>query len=99
MIECRSGSTATITLIHSLDDVPAPHYSSKRLSVTLAHVGDTRAILCNSFNGRVEPLTEAHHPDSRVESERLRVVGTGLVTDSFGEVGSFQCVDQGVCLQ
>ena len=29
--------------------------------------------------------SENHHPDSRIESERLRQSGTGIVTDSFGE--------------
>lgn len=30
-------------------------------------------------------MTETHHPESRTESNRLRSVGAGLVTDSFGE--------------
>lgn len=30
-------------------------------------------------------MTENHHADSRLESTRLRKLGTGLVTDSFGE--------------
>lgn len=81
----NSGSTATIALLHSLD---APHslpfYASSLLSLTIAHLGDTRAILA-SISGRAVALTENHHPDSRVESERLRQSGTGILTDSFGE--------------
>jgi len=30
-------------------------------------------------------MTEDHHADTRTESNRLRKLGTGLVTDSFGE--------------
>jgi len=81
----KSGSTATVALIHSLDEVSTPFFLSSLLAITIAHVGDTRAILCASRTGRIQPLTEAHHADSRVESDRLRRVGTGLVTDSFGE--------------
>jgi len=62
-----------------------PFYSSSLLSLTVAHLGDTRAILASSAQGRAHPLTENHHADSRIESERLRKTGTGIVTDSFGE--------------
>lgn len=46
---------------------------------------DTTILLCNKHTGKVEPLTEWHHADARVEASRLRRLGGGLVTDSFGE--------------
>ncbi|KAM0750570.1 protein serine/threonine phosphatase 2C [Meredithblackwellia eburnea MCA 4105] len=81
----KSGSVGTVALLHSLD-VPhsLPFPAASLLSLTIAHVGDTRAVL-GSISGRPVALTENHHPDSRVESERLRQSGTGIVTDSFGE--------------
>ncbi len=33
----------------------------------------------------MELLTEKHHAESRVEAARLRRLGAGLITDSFGE--------------
>lgn len=82
----KSGSVATVALLHSLDTPSAlPYHSSSLLSLTIAHLGDTRALLASTSSGRAQPLTENHHPDSRVESERLRTSGTGIVTDSFGE--------------
>ena len=72
-------------MIHSLDDELAPFYAARSLSITIAHVGDTRGLLCAARTGRVIALTENHHPDSRVEGERLSRTGAGLVTDSFGE--------------
>ncbi|GAA6056940.1 hypothetical protein JCM3770_007154 [Rhodotorula araucariae] len=82
----KSGSTATIALLHSLD-VPHsyPYYASALVSLTVAHLGDTSALLASSAGGRAHRLTQAHHADSRTESERLRTSGTGIITDSFGE--------------
>ncbi|OAV89003.1 hypothetical protein PTTG_02320 [Puccinia triticina 1-1 BBBD Race 1] len=62
-----------------------PYFSSPLLSLIVGHLGDTAGLLCSAIDGKVVPLTENHHPDSRVESERLRRIGTGLITDSFGE--------------
>lgn len=46
---------------------------------------DTRVLL-TATDGKVTPLTENHHADARVEAIRLRkMMGTGLITDSFGE--------------
>ncbi|SCV70261.1 BQ2448_1655 [Microbotryum intermedium] len=82
----KVGSVATLALLHSLDLPHAlPFYASQHLSLTIAHLGDTRAILASASSGRAKALTETHHADSRIESERLRQSGTGLVTDSFGE--------------
>ncbi|KAM0786688.1 hypothetical protein ACM66B_002133 [Microbotryomycetes sp. NB124-2] len=83
----KAGSVATVALLHSLDlPFALPYYASQLISLTVAHLGDTRAILASTSSGRARVLTETHHPDSRVESERLRQSGTGIVTDSFGEM-------------
>ncbi|UZJ51457.1 hypothetical protein CBS101457_000777 [Exobasidium rhododendri] len=79
------GSTASVALLHSLDLPAQPWYSSQFLSVTSIHIGDTRMLLCPIADGRAIPLTNYHHPDDRAEAERLRKVGAGLITDSFGE--------------
>ncbi|KAA1074483.1 hypothetical protein PGT21_007332 [Puccinia graminis f. sp. tritici] len=62
-----------------------PHFSSPLLSLVVAHLGNTSALLCLAMDGKVLPLTKYHHPDSRVKSNRLSRIGTGLITDSFGE--------------
>ncbi|GAA5917877.1 hypothetical protein JCM5296_000804 [Sporobolomyces johnsonii] len=82
----KSGSTATVALLHSLDLPHSyPYYASSLLSLTIAHLGDTSALLSTASQGRARRLTEPHHGDSRTESERLRTSGTGILTDSFGE--------------
>ncbi|THH33537.1 hypothetical protein EUX98_g638 [Antrodiella citrinella] len=83
--EC--GATASVALLHSLDDPSIPFFASKRVALTVAHVGDTRVLLSATHDGKVVPMTEHHHPDARVEAVRLRrMMGSGLITDSFGEV-------------
>jgi protein phosphatase PTC6 len=82
----KSGSVGTVLLMHSLDSPHSlPYYSSSLISLTIAHLGDTRALLASTLSGTATALTANHHPDSRVESERLRQSGTGIVTDSYGE--------------
>lgn len=82
----KSGSTATVALLHSLDLPHSfPYYAASLISLTVAHLGDTTCLLATSSQGRARRLTEPHHGDSRVEGERLRTSGTGIVTDSFGE--------------
>ncbi|KDN52782.1 protein serine/threonine phosphatase 2C [Tilletiaria anomala UBC 951] len=80
------GSTASVALIYSLDTPAVPWYSSKLVSITTAHVGDTRMLLCATEDGRAIPLTNYHHPDDRAEAVRLRKLGAGMITDSFGEL-------------
>lgn len=80
----KSGSVGTVALLHSLSSPSVPYQISPLILLTIAHLGDTTALLA-STTGRVERLTQKHHPDSRVESTRLRKLGTGIVTDSFGE--------------
>ncbi|KAK0553993.1 Protein phosphatase 2C 6 [Tilletia horrida] len=79
------GSTASVVLLHSLDVPTVPFYSSKQVGMTAVHVGDTRLLLCAKSTGEAIPLTNYHHPEDPAESERLRRVGAGMVTDSFGE--------------
>lgn len=82
----KSGSTATVALLHSLDLPHSfPYYASSLISLTVSHLGDTSCLLASSSQGRARRLTENHHGDSRVEGERLRTSGTGIITDSFGE--------------
>ncbi|KIY50582.1 protein serine/threonine phosphatase 2C [Fistulina hepatica ATCC 64428] len=82
----KCGATASVALLHSLDSPLTPFYAAKRLSLTVAHCGDTRVLLCSTDGGEVFPMTENHHPDSRVESLRLRrTMGSSLITDSYGE--------------
>ncbi|KAJ9127632.1 hypothetical protein QFC24_001042 [Naganishia onofrii] len=81
----RCGSTASIALMQSLDNPVQPFYAAQKISLTTAHLGDTKILLCNKHTGKVEPLTEKHHAESRVETSRLRRLGGQLITDSFGE--------------
>lgn len=81
------GSTASVLLLHSLSTgASLPFFSSPLLSLTIAHVGDTRVLL-TSTTGQTEALTESHHADARVELARLRRLAgrTGSVVDAFGE--------------
>ncbi|CDK25999.1 unnamed protein product [Kuraishia capsulata CBS 1993] len=77
---CRSGSEEAVPF----DDVffYEPNVLSK---LVIAHVGDTRAILCDK-EGVAHALTVNHHPSNPLESRRLARFSTGLMmTDSFGE--------------
>ncbi|TBU63636.1 protein serine/threonine phosphatase 2C [Dichomitus squalens] len=80
--EC--GATASVVFLKSLDNLG--YFQSEHLALTVAHVGDTRVLLTSTEAGRVKPMTENHHAESRVESVRLRRMMGGLTTDSFGEV-------------
>ncbi|KZT05883.1 protein serine/threonine phosphatase 2C [Laetiporus sulphureus 93-53] len=80
------GATASVVLLQSLDNPVNPFFSSERLALTVAHVGDTRVLLSKTDNGEVVPMTENHHVDARVEAIRLRRgMGSGRSMDSFGE--------------
>lgn len=81
----RCGSTASVALLHCLDVPSQPYFSAKKISLVTAHCGDTTILLCSASTGKVELLTEKHHAESRVEAARLRRLGAGLITDSFGE--------------
>ncbi|KAJ7071141.1 phosphatase 2C-like domain-containing protein [Mycena amicta] len=80
------GATASVAILHPLDSPASPFFSSRKLALTVAHCGDTRVLLCSTDGGKVFPMTENHHADARVESIRLRrMMGSSLITDSFGE--------------
>ncbi|TFK36826.1 phosphatase 2C-like domain-containing protein [Crucibulum laeve] len=80
------GATASVTILHSLDTPTTPFFSAQQLALTVAHCGDTRVLLCSTNGGKVFPMTENHHADAHVESIRLRrMMGSSLITDSFGE--------------
>ncbi|TPX09977.1 uncharacterized protein E0L32_008824 [Thyridium curvatum] len=80
----KGGSTASIALIST--PTPAPFWHpSARSTLLVAHVGDTRILLCETATGLARPLTSDHHPSSPTESRRLRRFAESLITDSFGE--------------
>ena len=80
----KGGSTASIALVST--PTPAPFWHPAAHSTLLvAHVGDTRVLLCETATGLSFALTRDHHPSSPTESRRLRRYAESLVTDSFGE--------------
>lgn len=81
----KGGSTASVALIST--PTPAPFWHPNAHStVVVAHVGDTRILLCETASGLAVPLTSDHHPSSPTEARRLtRFAESSLVTDSFGE--------------
>lgn len=80
----QCGATASVALLQSLDPT-APFFATQDLALTVAHCGDTHVLLCGAGSARAYPMTEAHHADTREEQARLRRMGQGIVTDSFGE--------------
>jgi protein phosphatase PTC6 len=80
----KGGSTCSIVLISTPTPSPFWHPASPSSLVT-AHVGDTRALLCNTATGLAVPLTSNHHPSLPEEAARLRRYAAAFVTDSFGE--------------
>ncbi|KAK0612863.1 phosphatase 2C-like domain-containing protein [Bombardia bombarda] len=80
----KGGSTASVALIST--PTPAPFWHpAARSTLVVAHVGDTRILLCETATGLPRPLTMDHHPSTPTESRRLRRFAESLVTDSFGE--------------
>lgn len=83
----KGGSTGTAALLST--PTPAPFWHpSAHATLVVAHVGDTRAVLCDTATGSAVPVTSDHHPTSPAESRRLRRFAptASLVTgDSFGE--------------
>ena len=80
----KGGSTCSLALISTPSPTPFWHPASPS-TLMVAHVGDTRILLCKTSNGLAEPITTDHHPSSPGEGERLRRYATTFVTDSFGE--------------
>ncbi|KAK3944529.1 phosphatase 2C-like domain-containing protein [Diplogelasinospora grovesii] len=81
----KGGSTASVALIST--PTPAPFWHpAAHSTLVVAHVGDTRILLCKTATGLPRPLTSDHHPSSPTESRRLRrYAAESLITDSFGE--------------
>ncbi|CAK7203286.1 Protein phosphatase 2C 6 [Sporothrix eucalyptigena] len=83
-VRFKGGSTASVALIST--PTPAPFWHpAARSTLMVAHVGDTRVLLCETATGQARPLTRDHHPSSPVEARRLTRFAESLVTDSFGE--------------
>ncbi|OIW27955.1 protein serine/threonine phosphatase 2C [Coniochaeta ligniaria NRRL 30616] len=80
----KGGSTASVALISTPTPAPFWHPSASS-TLVVAHVGDTRILLCETASGLARPLTSDHHPSSPVESRRLRRFAGSVITDSFGE--------------
>lgn len=86
----NAGSTSTSCFIYAVDhreeDRNGYFFMDNVLSrLVVAHIGDTRAIICDK-NGVAHSLTKDHHPSNPIEANRLRKYSTGLImTDSFGE--------------
>ena len=81
----KGGSTASVALISTPTPSPFWHPAAHS-TLAVAHVGDTRVLLCETASGAPLPLTQDHHPSTPIESRRLRrYVTDSVVTDSFGE--------------
>jgi len=80
----HGGSTASIAMISTPTVTPFWHPACPS-TLVVAHVGDTRIILCETATGLALPITTNHHPSSPIEGSRLRRYAATFVTDSFGE--------------
>lgn len=86
----NSGSTCTSCFTYAVDweenDTNHYFYQDNVVSrLVVAHVGDTRAIICDKY-GLAHSLTKDHHPSNPIEASRLRRFSAGMImTDSFGE--------------
>jgi protein phosphatase PTC6 len=80
----KGGSTCSIAMVSTPTAIPFWNPATPS-SMLVAHVGDTRIILCSTATGAGIPLTTNHHPSSPVESNRLRRYAATFVTDSFGQ--------------
>ncbi|KAJ5774928.1 hypothetical protein N7457_009824 [Penicillium paradoxum] len=80
----KGGSTGTVAMISTPTPTPFWHPIAPS-SLLVAHVGDTRLLLCSTETGEAIPITSNHHPSSPIEATRLRRYAATFVTDSFGE--------------
>ncbi|KAG0339346.1 hypothetical protein BG000_002317 [Podila horticola] len=78
----QDGSTASIVVVQSKG---AFWETKEDLELVVAHVGDTRVLLCEAPRGECLQLTTDHHPDAVVEAERIRKMAAYVSADSFGE--------------
>lgn len=80
----KGGSTGSVAMISTPTPTPFWHPAGPS-SLLVAHVGDTRVLLCSTETGEAIPVTSNHHPSSPIEAGRLRRYAATFVTDSFGE--------------
>jgi protein phosphatase PTC6 len=80
----KGGSTGSVAMISTPTPTPFWHPLAPS-SLLVAHVGDTRMLLCSTETGEAVPVTSNHHPSSPIEASRLRRYAATFVTDSFGE--------------
>ena len=80
----KGGSTCSIAMVSTPSPTPFWHPSTPS-TLIVAHVGDTRILLCRTHDGAAFPVTMNHHPSNPVEAKRLRRYAGNFVTDSFGE--------------
>ncbi|SPQ20548.1 ef8b4ccf-9a53-49b7-8e6e-57fc65fe5f5b [Thermothielavioides terrestris] len=81
----KGGSTASVALISTPTPSPFWHPAAHS-TLVVAHVGDTRALLCETATGAPVALTADHRPSAPAEARRLRrFLADSLVTDSLGE--------------
>ncbi|KAG0277436.1 hypothetical protein BGZ95_005950 [Linnemannia exigua] len=78
----QDGSTASVVIVQSKG---AFWETPDDLDLILAHVGDTRVLLCEAPRGESIQLTTDHHPDAVVEADRIRRMAAYVSADSFGE--------------
>ncbi|RMZ77934.1 hypothetical protein DV738_g4183, partial [Chaetothyriales sp. CBS 135597] len=80
----KGGSTCSVVMVSTPSPTPFWHPATTS-TMLVAHVGDTRVLICSTSTGAAVPLTTNHHPSSPVEGTRLRRYAATFVTDSFGE--------------
>jgi len=80
----KGGSTCSVALISTPAPTPFWHPATPA-TIIVAHVGDSRILLCRTADGTAQPATTNHHPSNPGEGRRLRRYAGNIVTDSFGE--------------
>ncbi|KAG2186235.1 hypothetical protein INT43_002673 [Umbelopsis isabellina] len=80
----QSGSTGSIAIVQSKD--MKPFWESDQFDIVIAHVGDTRILLCDASTGEAISLsTGDHHPNNSFELDRIRKYAGYVTTDSWGD--------------
>jgi protein phosphatase PTC6 len=79
----KSGACSSVAMIISNDNLP--FWDSRNAEIHIAHVGDTRILLCHCESGHAFTMTPEHHPNSTIESDRLRKFAQVFGTDAFGQ--------------
>lgn len=81
--EDESGACVSVAMIVSNDNMP--FWDSRNAEIHIAHVGDTRILLCHCETGHAFTMTPTHHPASITEADRLRKFSLAMATDAFGQ--------------